>query len=117
MLMAGGVESTWKGAMLLLAGVTVPFAEELFFRGVLYKALRDRWGTWPGATLSSLVFAGLHGNLLVGLVTFLIGLLCVFAYEKSQSLWSAILIHTVNNCISLILLYSMLMTNMPIPWV
>lgn len=116
-LVPDGLSWLGIGAMLLLAGVAVPFAEELFFRGVLYKALRDRWGTWLGATLSSLVFAGLHGNLLVGLVTFLIGLLCVFAYEKSQSLWSAILIHTVNNSISLILLYSMLMTNMPIPWV
>jgi uncharacterized protein len=105
------------GAMLLLVGVAVPFAEELFFRGVLYQALRDHWGPWLGATLSSLVFAGLHGSLLVGLITFLLGLLCVFAYEKSQSLWSAILIHTVNNSISLILLYSMLMTTASIPWV
>jgi membrane protease YdiL (CAAX protease family) len=112
--MARGVESTWKGA----------YDEEshrpstrAMYSGVLYKALRDRWGTWLGATLSSLVFAVLHGNLRVGIVTFLIGLLCVFAYEKSQSLWSAIIIHTVNNSISLILLYSMLVTNMPFPWV
>jgi uncharacterized protein len=110
---------SWLGiaALLLLVGVAVPFAEELFFRGVLYQALRDRWGLWPGAILSSLVFAGLHGSFLVGLVTFLIGLMCTFAFEKSQSLWSAILIHAVNNSLSLILLYSLLMTTVSIPWV
>jgi membrane protease YdiL (CAAX protease family) len=112
-----GLSWLGRGAMLLLAGVAIPFAEEVFFRGVLYKALRDRWGIWLGASLSSLVFAGVHGSLQVGMAAFFIGLLCVFAYEKSQSLWSAFFVHAVYNSISLVALYSMLATSKPIPWV
>jgi hypothetical protein len=32
-----GLSWLGRGAMLLLAGVAIPFAEEVFFRGVLYK--------------------------------------------------------------------------------
>lgn len=53
MLMAGGVESTWKGAMLLLAGVAVPFAEELFFLGIFHlgKQLGITCFSWLAARL------------------------------------------------------------------
>jgi membrane protease YdiL (CAAX protease family) len=41
---------------ILFGGVAVPFAEELFFRGVLYRFLRERWGIWIGALVSAVLF-------------------------------------------------------------
>jgi membrane protease YdiL (CAAX protease family) len=37
-----------------------PFAEEFFFRGLLFRSLRDRYGFWPGALVSSVAFGLVH---------------------------------------------------------
>ena len=108
---------SWQGAagMLLLGGLAVPFAEELFFRGVLYRWLRDRWGPWPGILLSSLVFGLLHGEISIAGANFVIGLALAWAFERSGSLWPSILIHVLNNSLKLALLYTMIAKGVYIP--
>jgi hypothetical protein len=92
-------------AMLFLAGFAAPFGEELFFRGVLYSMLRERWGVWIGVLVSSFLFGLIHGNLAVGLTGFLLGILTALVFEYSKSLWTAVLVHTLNNSIKIGLLY------------
>jgi membrane protease YdiL (CAAX protease family) len=94
--------------MLLLAGVIAPFAEELLFRGVFYTMLKERWGVWPGVLISSFVFGLAHANFAVGLTAFLLGILLALVFEYSQSLWTAVLIHAINNSSKLVLLYLLL---------
>jgi membrane protease YdiL (CAAX protease family) len=94
--------------MFLLAGLAVPFAEELLFRGVLYPLLRQRWGVWTAVLLSALIFALIHGEIAVGVTAFLLGILLAFVYEFSGSLWTSILIHAVNNSTKIALLYLLL---------
>lgn len=50
------------GALLLLlvVGVVAPLAEELFFRGLLFRALEKRWAAWWALGLSSAFFALTH---------------------------------------------------------
>jgi membrane protease YdiL (CAAX protease family) len=91
--------------MLILAGFAAPFGEELLFRGVLYRTFRERWGIWPSVLLSSLIFGAIHGNLAVGLTGFLLGILTAIVFEYSQSLWTAILVHAINNTAKIGLLY------------
>ncbi len=43
-------------AILLTAGIIVPIAEEVFFRGVLFHWLRQGWNFWPAAFVSSVNF-------------------------------------------------------------
>ncbi len=95
-------------SMLLLGGILAPFAEELFFRGVIYQWFRHRWGFWIGSLLSSLLFAVLHGDLTVGTVAFLLGMVMAWIYERSQSLWAAVIIHVINNSSKILLLYFLL---------
>jgi membrane protease YdiL (CAAX protease family) len=108
---------TWVGAlgMILLGGLAVPFAEELFFRGVLYLWLRRRLGFWPALLLSSLIFGFLHGDVSVAGATFVMGLALGWFYERSKSLWSPIIIHAMNNSIKLVLLYTLIATGVTIP--
>jgi len=108
---------TWPGAiaMILLVGLAVPFAEELFFRGVLYRWMRSRWGFWTGLLASSLVFGLLHVDLSLAGATFIMGLALGWIYERSQSLWPSILIHTFNNTIELVLLYTIIASGVTIP--
>lgn len=92
-------------AMLFLAGFAAPFGEELLFRGILYSMFRERWGIWIGVLVSSLLFGLIHGNLAVGLTGFLLGILTAIVFEYSNSLWTAVLVHTLNNSIKIALLY------------
>jgi membrane protease YdiL (CAAX protease family) len=102
-------------AMILFAGLAVPFAEELLFRGVIFRWLRDRWGFWTAALTSSLIFGLLHGDISVAGATFVMGLVLAWFYERSHSLWPSILIHAVNNSLKLVLLYALIASGLNIP--
>ena len=91
--------------MFLLAGLVVPFAEELYFRGVLYNWMRDRWGIWPAILMSSLIFGIVHGEIAIAISAFILGILIAWAYERSGSLWTAIMIHAINNGVKILMLY------------
>jgi uncharacterized protein len=99
----------WVGAagMLLLGGIAVPFAEELFFRGVIYKWMRDNWGLWPGVIISSLIFGIVHVDISVVVAAFVLGIILALVYEYSRSLWSVVIIHVINNSVKIALLYAL----------
>jgi uncharacterized protein len=102
---------------ILGGGVAVPFAEELFYRGVLYRFLRERWGVWIGALVSAVLFGVAHLNLSVGVAAGIAGLVFALVYERSKSLWPSIIIHVVNNSLNFILFYALLATSMKLPWI
>ena len=92
-------------AMLAMVGVLVPVAEELFFRGLIYGWLRHRSGVVAAALVSAVFFAVPHGIFWLIPALTLLGLLLVFVYEKSGSLWAAALTHGLFNSITTIFLY------------
>jgi uncharacterized protein len=49
-----------EAASVVLALVVAPVVEELFYRGFLFRGLRDRRGFWLGATVSAIVFGLVH---------------------------------------------------------
>lgn len=49
-----------KVLSVLLAVVVAPITEELFYRGVLFRSVRDRHGFWPGALVSAFLFGAVH---------------------------------------------------------
>jgi membrane protease YdiL (CAAX protease family) len=108
---------SWTGAlaMLVFGGIIVPIAEEVLFRGVIYRWLRDRWGVWIGVIVSALVFGALHGEISVAGATFVMGLALAWIFERSQSLWPPILIHILNNSLKLLALYALLASGIQIP--
>lgn len=95
-------------AMVFFGGVAVPIAEELYFRGLLYHWMRQRWSFWIAIPLSSVLFGLLHGDIAVAGATFIIGMVLAWFYERTRSLWASIAIHIFNNTFSLVLLYAML---------
>lgn len=91
--------------MTLLVGLAIPLVEELFFRGVLFGWLRQNWSFWPAALFSSALFALLHGEPSLMAGTVVLGLLAAWGMEKSGSLWSAVVIHLLNNAVKVLALY------------
>lgn len=80
------------------ACLLAPLAEELLYRGVLFRSLANRLGVVAGALLSSVVFATLHFYDGFGLVSVgVFGLTCALLYAATGSLNSSILLHILYN--------------------
>jgi uncharacterized protein len=92
-------ESTLEFTLLLVLGaVVLPLAEELLFRGILYTWLR-RWGVAVAVGVSAVVFGLAHGVSVVLPAAIMLGILTALIYEKSGSVWPAVMVHVANNAI------------------
>ncbi len=125
---AGGIASTCLMAMIQLAfyderyqqaaqitysaglllqliglGVIIPVAEELMFRGILYKRFRERQSFWYSAACSALLFSFMHSNATQMIYAFLLGLMLSYLYEKFGSFRAPVLLHILLNTGSVIL--------------
>jgi len=90
-------------AVGVLVCVVAPIAEEFFFRGYFFTALRNWKGVWPAAILTGLVFGAIHGGsappgYLVPLAAFGFGL-CLL-YWRTGSLYPCIALHALNNSLA-----------------
>lgn len=81
--------------------VIPPLVEELAFRGVILSQLR-KFGDGFAVFGSALLFAFYHGNLMQFAFTFLVGLILAFIMIRTNNLWIPIVIHAINNGISLL---------------
>lgn len=108
--LAPGSQFSWVGGlgMFLLAGLLVPLAEELFFRGVLYRFFRRGMSLWPAAILAGILFGIAHMNVMIGVAVVPLGILAAVLYEYSGSLWTSVVVHAVNNAPKILILYAML---------
>ena len=87
----------------LLAVGVAPLAEESFFRGFVFGGLRGRLGFKAAAALSAALFAVAHLLPITFIPIFFIGLILVWVYARTRSLWSAIQVHMGYNGIVLLL--------------
>jgi uncharacterized protein len=94
---------------LIAAGFMIiciaPFAEELFFRGFFYGALRTKFSVAVAATIDGLLFGLIHfeggqdGLLIVPPLAVLGAMFCL-VYERTGSLYPVIALHSINNSIA-----------------
>ncbi|MFN0148969.1 MAG: lysostaphin resistance A-like protein [Dehalococcoidia bacterium] len=87
----------------LLACLMAPLAEEFMFRGVIFGGLL-KWGPWPAAALTSLLFSGAHLNLGSLLPFFLVGMVMAWLYWRRGVLWDSIVFHFFFNATSFVAL-------------
>ncbi len=85
--------------------VVAPIAEELIFRGFIFKGLRKSFGFIGATFVSSLIFGIVHGQLNVALDTFSLGLFLCYLYEKTSSIWVSIALHSLKNGIAFYLIF------------
>ena len=81
--------------------VAAPAVEELVHRGVLYPALRARFGRGWAVAASAVIFAGIHPllawRLFVPVTQLLGGLIFACSYEKTRSLLHPVVFHVTGN--------------------
>ncbi len=87
-------------AFLVTACLLAPIAEELVFRGILYRVAREWWNIAVCTMFISLIFAAVHFAFhQYPLLPFLGSVIFCLAYEKTKSILSPILVHITGNFI------------------
>lgn len=86
---------------ILAAGILAPMVEEVLYRGVVYKRLRDGFGSKAAIVASAILFGALHFNLVQMVFAIPMGLLFAYAVETTGYLEAAVLGHMAANMVSL----------------
>lgn len=97
--------SATRAYLVFFAVILAPVAEEIFFRGTLYAAIKEcgypRLALWG----SALFFAIIHVTAAIFIPLLLLSLVLVWLYEKTDNLLAPITAHAVFNGINVILMY------------
>jgi membrane protease YdiL (CAAX protease family) len=98
-----GGTSAGIGLGLTILGICLvgPATEELYFRGVLYGAVR-RYGPPIAIVLSALLFSVVHFQPRAIPILFVLGAALAFLYERTGSLWPPIAFHVLQNSLAMV---------------
>ncbi len=83
------------GVVLLILVVVIgaPIAEELFWRGLAYRAVERKWGVVPAIVGSAVAFAALHLQPIQFAGLFVFGLVAAWLVRRTERLGTAIWAH------------------------
>ena len=91
--------------LAILAVLVAPLAEELFYRGFLYGALRRRVPIALAVLVQGLIFGLLHPFHVLGLATVTVGAcLLALVYEWRRSLVAPVLLHAGQNLVRMLMI-------------
>jgi len=115
-LMQGGPNSLPIIGIMLMGFLLAPVAEELFFRGFLYNALKQ-WLPVPAAIgIQSVLFAVIHNyDLLNTVAILLVGLTLTIIYQRQGNLLRPMLMHAFLNGMVIIPFLFLSMQNYHVP--
>ena len=82
---------------IALAGILIPAAEELVFRGMIYGTLRPRFSFPAAMIVSASIFGLYHGSVVQGVYGICMGLVLAESYEHRGGFWAAVTVHAAAN--------------------
>jgi uncharacterized protein len=94
-----------RAYLIFFAVIFAPVAEEIFFRGILYPALKQFGFPRTALWATSVVFAAIHHTAAIFFPLLLLSLVLVWLYEKTDNLLAPITAHAVFNGINVMLLF------------
>lgn len=98
---ASAMEGQPVWLLMASVGILAPIAEELVFRGLVYRRLQDWMAPWMAILLSSLIFGLYHGNVVQFVYAALTGSLFALMYYRTGTLGAAMAGHAAANLWSL----------------
>jgi len=90
---------------LLLIAVLAGLGEELMFRGILFKLLREWKNSIFAIWVAAFIFSSIHMQFYGFFPRFMLGALFGYMLVWSGNLWLPILAHTINNGVAVIFYY------------
>jgi membrane protease YdiL (CAAX protease family) len=112
---ARAIERVEPWLVVVALVILAPIAEEIFFRGVVFNALRREGGRRWAYIGSALLFAVIHLDLVVLVPLFLLGLALAWLYERTNNLLAPIAMHATVNAISVVLALLVRFDVIPLP--
>ena len=91
--------------VLFAGGVLAPIAEELYFRGFVFRSYRLTKSPLVAYGATSLLFATLHLNLPALLPILVLSLIFCYAYQRTGSIVPSMVGHALNNSAAFCILY------------
>lgn len=93
-----------RAAVIFMAVIVAPVAEEVIFRGYFYGVIRRYGGRIPAILTSSLLFAAIHVHIpsIPGLA--LLAVILCLLYERTATLWAPITMHALFNASTIAIL-------------
>ena len=85
---------------IVSAVIAAPILEELLFRGMIYRRLRDFCNAKLAIIISAVFFGVFHGFSKNG---YIIGLMLAYVYEKMKTIWAPIVFHVGANLLSVLI--------------
>jgi len=82
---------------ILMVVVAAPVVEEMVFRGIVVRALGQKWGMWPAVLGSAAIFALSHATAWALVPTLTLGVALGWLAWTRESLWPAIALHALYN--------------------
>jgi len=92
----------------ILVAVLAPIAEEIFFRGMIFRSFSNKLGIVGGAIASGILFGALHidslssDRLLQVVPLAVLGILFALCYAWTGTLYSTIALHATNNSLAVL---------------
>lgn len=86
----------------LLSILVAPICEELIFRGIVYRHFRNIMPFEVAALISSFLFAFMHGTKTHLISATIFSIFVSFVYQSSGKLYLAIIIHCLDNLLSVL---------------
>jgi membrane protease YdiL (CAAX protease family) len=91
--------------VVVAAAVLAPIAEEIYFRGYVFRAYYEQKGPLQAYLFSAALFALVHLNLPAFLPIFAVGLFLAYVYRRTGSILPGMLAHAFNNTVAFAFLY------------
>ncbi len=109
-----GLSAAGIAVTIVYGALVAPVGEELFFRGILFRAVRDRYGFTAGAVGSGVAFGLIHylpgawqdSVLLMGVMVFT-GTALAWLYERRGNILAPIAAHVTFNVVGLSLIFAL----------
>lgn len=89
----------------IFAAIAGPVAEELFFRGFMYSAVKKYIGIFWATMITASLFALLHGHVVGFLPIMVLGILLAYLYERTGTLVSSVTVHILHNFSMVLLVF------------
>lgn len=93
--------------LTILVSLFGPIAEEIFFRGFMYRAIKDRWGFKTALFSSSALFALLHASVAGFLPIMILGMLLAYLFEKTGTIVASCAVHILHNSVMVAFIFIM----------
>ena len=103
---ADGIYHSHIIVQILTSCILSPLMEELVYRGMVFRRMRQKVSFVPSLIISSIIFGVMHGNLVQGIYACLVGIVLGICYEHYKTLKAPYVLHIVVNFASLLFTWS-----------